>query len=166
MCYFAVKGVRHADSAASPALHPDRPCSLGANMTDSPGANASILLLDSDPFTRAILCETLERAGHVVLATSDLGEAVDRLRRTRPDLLMVRPYINGMPGPMAAQYLRARCPGLPVLIVDGFMDDDRIHVRNTTHKFHVFPRPFAPHELVAEVGAVLRNVHGRTTQPA
>jgi DNA-binding response OmpR family regulator len=134
-------------------------------MTNTPGANASILLLDSDPLTRTILGEALERVGHVVMATSDLGEAVDRLKRMRPDLLIVRPYINGMPGQMAAQYLRARRPGLPVLIVDGFMDDDRIRVQNAAHQFHIFPQPFAPDELVREVRDVLRKVNRTSTQP-
>lgn len=135
-------------------------------MTDTPGASASILLLDSDPLTRTILQETLESAGHVVMATNDLGAAVDRLKRMRPDLLIVRPYINGMPGQMAAQYLRARSPGLPVLIVDGFPDDDRVYVQNAAHLFHIFPKPFAPDQLLGEVREVLRIVHGKATQPA
>jgi DNA-binding response OmpR family regulator len=125
-------------------------------MPDTFPACASILLVDSDPLTRTILCETLERAGHVVLTTSDLGAAVDRLKRLRPDLLIVRPYINSMPGPMAAQYLRSMCPGLPVLIVDGFMDDDRIHAQNAAHNFHIFPKLFGADELLDKVREILR----------
>ena len=37
----------------------------------------------------------------------DLGAAVDRLKRMRPDLLIVRPYINSMPGHMAAAFTGA-----------------------------------------------------------
>jgi DNA-binding response OmpR family regulator len=118
-------------------------------MPNSPGPN--ILLLDSDPLTRTILHETLERAGNLVVSVGDLGAAVDRLKRMRPDLLIVRPYINSMPGHMAAQHLRVASPGLPVLVIDGSIDDERIQVRNSIHKIDSFPKPFAADELVEKV---------------
>lgn len=112
---------------------------------------ATILLLDSEPLTRTILHETLERAGHLVVSVADLGAAVDRLRRMRPDLLIIRPYINSMPGHMAAQHLRVDCPGLPVLVIDGAIDDERIQVRNSVHRIDSFPKPFAAADLVEKV---------------
>src|SRR5580700_8681096 len=112
-------------------------------MKDKSPVHASILLLDSDPIMRTILHEALERAGHLVVATQNLGEAVDRLNRMQPDLLVVRPYISTMSGYMAAQYLRSLRPGLAVLMVDGFVDDERIHVQSAVHNFHIFPKPFA-----------------------
>ena len=92
-------------------------------MTDTFTATATVLLLDSDRLMRTVLHETLERAGYLVVNAGNLGAAVDRVKRMRPDLLIVRPYINSMPGETAAQYLRAECPGLAVLIVEGFIDD-------------------------------------------
>ena len=112
---------------------------------------ATILLLDSEPLTRTILHETLERAGYLVVSIGDLGAAVNRLRRMRPDLLIVRPYINSMPGHMAAQHLRVSSPGLPVLVIDGYIDDERIHVRNAVHKIETFPQPFARADLLEKV---------------
>ena len=44
----------------------------------------TILLLVSDPVVRSILKETLEREGYTVMATGDLGQAVDRLQRAFP----------------------------------------------------------------------------------
>jgi CheY-like chemotaxis protein len=112
---------------------------------------ATILLLDSEPLTRTILHETLERAGYLVVSVGDLGAGVDRLRRMHPDLLIVRPYINSMPGHMAAQHLRVSAPGLPVLVIDGYIDDERIHVRNAVHKIETFPAPFARGDLLEKV---------------
>ncbi len=131
-----------------------------ANMTDT-FANASILLLDSDPLMRTVLHETLERARYLVVAVGGVGAAVDRLKRMRPDLLIIRPYINGMPGYMAARYLRTWCQGLPVLIVDGFLDDERIDVQNEVEDFYTFPKPFARDELLGKVRDVLHKVHER-----
>lgn len=128
-------------------------------MAEGLPGNANILLLDSDPLMRTILHETLERAGYLVVNAADVGAAVDRVKELRPDLLIVRPQISSMPGHMAAQYLRTRCPGLPVLIVGGFMDDERVHVRDSIRDFHIFPKPFAAQDLLSAVRDVLRVVY-------
>jgi len=128
-------------------------------MAETFPANANILLLISDPLMRTILQETLERAGYVVVSAGDVGSAVDRVRELRPDLLIVRPYVASMPGHMAAQYLRTRCPGLPVMIVTGYMDDQRIRDEHELNEFFMFPKPFAREDLLANVKEVLRISH-------
>jgi DNA-binding NtrC family response regulator len=130
-------------------------------MTEALPANATILLLVSDPLMRTLLHETLERAGYLVVDAGDVGAAVDRLKELRPDLLIVRPFINSMPGHMAANYLRTRCPGLPVLMVGGFMDDERVNVQTAIEDFHLFPKPFAADDLLSNVRDVLRIVHDK-----
>jgi CheY-like chemotaxis protein len=40
----------------------------------------TILLLTSEPVARLVIQEVLERAGYAVMATGDLGTAVDRLK--------------------------------------------------------------------------------------
>jgi len=110
--------------------------------------------------TRAILHDVLQRAGYLIMEAGDLGVAVDKVKMSRPDLLVVRPFISTMTGAMAAKYLRTKCPGLPVLMVDGFMKDDRLRVQSEVHDVHIFPKPFAPEELVDKVREVFR-----TTQP-
>ena len=124
-------------------------------MKDSSSTTPIILLLDSDSVTRAVLRDTLESAGYLVAAATDLGTAVDRLEEIEADLLVVRPYINSMPGRLAADYLRSNRPGLPVLIVAGFMDEDRIHDLYEVAKFHTFPQPFRRDQLLAKVREVL-----------
>src|SRR5580698_768699 len=104
-------------------------------MADKSTANANILLLISDPLMRTILQETLERAGYVVVSAADVGAAVDRVKELRPDLLIIRPYVASMPGHMAAHYLRERCPGMPVMIVTGFMDDERVRDQHELQEF-------------------------------
>jgi len=76
-------------------------------MKDFSAPDATILLLDSESVMRAGLRDALESAGYLVEMAGDLGEAVDRLAEVRPDLLITRPYINSMPGRMAADYLRS-----------------------------------------------------------
>jgi DNA-binding response OmpR family regulator len=130
-------------------------------MHDTFPANANILLLISDPLMRTILHETLERAGYLVVSAGDVGSAVDRVKELRPDLLIIRPYVASMPGHMAAQYLRTRCPGLPVLILTGFIDDQRVRDERELKEFYIFPKPFAREELLSNVREVLLTAHGK-----
>lgn len=117
---------------------------------------ATILLLVSDPVVRSAFRETLENNDYHVVSEGDLGSAVDRLRHIRPDLLIIRSYISDLPGHDAATYLRTRCPGLPVLMVGGQMEDERLSSRNAIEKFYVFPKPFAPSEMLDEVEKIVK----------
>jgi DNA-binding response OmpR family regulator len=130
-------------------------------MPNTDAGRCTILLLDSDPMTRTILHDVLQGAGYLVMDASDLGVAVDRLKMSRPNLLVVRPYISSMSGAMAAKYLRTKCPGLPVLMVDGFIKDDRLRVQREVHDLHLFPKPFAPEELLDKVKDVFRATAAR-----
>ena len=124
-------------------------------MKDFSAPDAIILLLDSESVMRAALRAALDSAGYLVVTAGDLGEAVDRLAEMRPDLLITRPYINSMPGRLAADYLRSKHHGLPVLIVAGFFDDDRINVENAIEEFYTFPKPYSRDELLAKLRNVL-----------
>ncbi len=122
--------------------------------------NKTILLLSSDPVVRPVFQEVLERGGYVVLVAGDLGDAVDRLKESRPDLLIIRSYIESIPGYDAATFLRTKCRGLRVLMVGGLIDDDRLQHRMTLEGFDAFPKPFAAAAFLEKVNNVLRKVPG------
>jgi DNA-binding response OmpR family regulator len=120
----------------------------------------TILLLVSDPVVRSILKETLEREGYTVLATGDLGQAVDRLKECIPDLLITRTYVESLPGHEAAMYLRTKCLGMRVLMLGGLLDDERLQYRAAQQGFAVFPKPYSAAALLQEVRHVLSKPHG------
>jgi CheY-like chemotaxis protein len=123
--------------------------------------NVTILLLVADQLVRAVMREVLERAGYVVVATGDLGVAVDRLKELNPDLLITRTYVNTMPGHDAAKYLRTKKPALPVLIVGGMLRDERLEYRESLENFEVFPPPYSSGEFLAKVQEVLNAAPSR-----
>ncbi len=118
----------------------------------------TILLLTSDPVVRSVIRDALEHGGYSVVAVGDLGTAVDRLKEFTPDLLVIRSYVEGIPGYDAATFLRTRCPGLPVLMVGGLIDDDRLLYRMTLEGFEVFPKPYPAAALLEKVKDVLAKV--------
>ena len=120
----------------------------------------TILLLVSDPVVRAILKETLEREGYTVVASGDLGQAVDRLQECIPDLLITRTYVESLPGHEAAMYLRTKCPEMKVLMLGGLLDDERLAYRAEQQGFEVFPKPYTAALLLREVRLVLSKPRG------
>jgi CheY-like chemotaxis protein len=120
----------------------------------------TILLLVSDPVVRAVFKEVLEDAGYTVLATGDLGNAVDRLKEVQPDLLITRTYVEGLPGHDAAVYLQSKCFKMKVLIVGGLLADDRLELRESLAGFEVFPTPYHRAELLQKVKDVLEKPRG------
>ena len=121
---------------------------------------ATILLLCSDPILRQVLQEVLEAQGYVVLPAGDLSGAVDWLSRVPADLLIVRHYLSGMPGQDAARYLRSKHHGLRILMVGGFLDDDRLLNRAMVEDINIFPKPFAAADFTRKVSEVLATQPG------
>jgi DNA-binding response OmpR family regulator len=117
--------------------------------------NTLIMLLISDPDMRTVIEDHLTSHGYLVQATSDIGVAVDRLKEGAPDLLIIRPYINSMPGHDAVKFLRSKSPGLRVLMVGGLIDDSRLSYRDLIQKVHIFPKPFSPDQLLQAVQEAL-----------
>lgn len=124
-------------------------------MPAKPILETTILLLISEPLVRLVIREVLERAGYVVMATGDLGDAVDRIGECKPDLLIISPYIETISGNDAARYLQGRCPSMRILMVAGLLDDDRLQTRAELERVEVFPKPFTGPQLLEKVHAVL-----------
>ena len=121
----------------------------------------TILLLSSDGPMRSVIQELLEDQGYTVLVAVDLGTAAELLKKCTPDLLIMRAYIEGVSAYTAAKYLRTKCPGLPVLILAGFIDDNRLQNRMILDQFEVFPKPFRAAALLEKVKDVLQHVSYR-----
>ena len=115
----------------------------------------TVLLLMSEPLARVVIQEVLERAGYLVMATGDLGTAVDRINEAKPDLLMISPYVETITGHDAAKYLQARCPSMRILMVAGLLDDKRLEYRAELERVQIFPKPFTADELLDTVRALL-----------
>lgn len=121
----------------------------------TPASQVTILLLVSDQVVRQVMHDILRHAGYVVLPAGDLGTAVDRVKQCTPDLLLTRTYVSNICGHDAAQYLRSKVPGIPVLIVGGLLADDRLQYRESIGNIDVFPKPYSVEEFLDKVREVL-----------
>lgn len=96
-----------------------------------------------------------------MLTAGNLGAALEWLKNCTPDLMMIRPYTEGVPGHEAAIYLRSVRPGVPVLIVGGIVDDPELEIRESVNGFAIFPKPYKAAELLDKVRDVIDSFAAR-----
>jgi DNA-binding response OmpR family regulator len=121
---------------------------------------ARILVIEDSPDIAALIRHYLERAGHSV---DDLGsgrDAVDRARRTSPDLVVLDLMLPGMDGWLVCQAIRQEpaTGAIPIIMVTARGEEaDRVRGLELGADDYVV-KPFSPKELVARVAALLRRV--------
>lgn len=114
----------------------------------------TVLLVDDDSQVRSVMVDMLENAGAAVIEASDGAAAVEQIRASRPDLLIVDFAMPGMNGDEVAAKAREVAPGLPVLVVTGFADSsklDEIGAADAT----VLRKPFEVRDLLRAAGRLV-----------
>ena len=123
-----------------------------------PLAGLRILTVDDDRSTREMLQEALERAGAQVMAAESVRDALGKLKRFRPDVLVSD---IGMPEEDGYELLRKvrRLPReqgglIPAIAVTGFFrDEDRAATRSAGYQA-VTRKPVNLEELLATIAAL------------
>ena len=91
----------------------------------------NILIIDDEPCVRELISRELMHDGHQVEGFADAESVMRHLRSSRPDLVILEPYMHGPSGWELLRHIKKHNPDLPVLIVtacDGFLDDPRVYV--------------------------------------
>jgi DNA-binding response OmpR family regulator len=124
------------------------------------GTPKTILLLVSD-VALSVLQSFLESRGYEVLPATDLGMAVKWLRDTRPDLLLIRPQLDTIPGDDAARYLRKKVPGMRVLMVGGIPEEMALAARFSVDHIEIFPRPFPLEDMLQAIERLIGSPYAK-----
>jgi CheY-like chemotaxis protein len=82
----------------------------------------NILVVDDDRLVRRFMTESLRTLGYQVADAADGQSAVDLLKETAFDLLIVDFAMPGMNGAEVARLARSLRPALRILIVSGYAD--------------------------------------------
>ena len=118
-------------------------------------SSPTILLVDDEESVRAIVVKILRRAKYNVLEAED-GAAALRISESHEgkiDLLLSDMYMPGLRGPEVAQALAPKRPGLKILFMSGYADQDSRSGVPAGANF--LNKPFSGKELGAAVEAVL-----------
>jgi len=126
----------------------------------SNGVLRHILVVDDDDRIRTLLSWQLEAEGFAVRCTADGADALDRIGRDRPDLVILDLSLPRVGGLDVLCQIRQEEPAgvspLPVIILSGRSGEtDRI-VGLDFGADDYLVKPFSPGELAARVRSVLR----------
>jgi DNA-binding response OmpR family regulator len=120
-----------------------------------------ILVVDDEPDLRDAVRVYLEMHGYSVLQAADGQEAVEKVRTTLPDLVVLDVMMPVMDGITALQQLRT-LSAVPVIMLTVKGDeDDKVRALRLGADDYV-TKPFSQRELLARIESVLR----RAAQPA
>ena len=122
-----------------------------------------ILLVDDEPALRELLRVTLETADIAVDESSSALEAYTRLRRRRPDLIVLDLRMPGMSGIEFCKALKEneRTASIPIVALTG-ADHEDVRAVQRAGAAAVVRKPFSPLELLA----VIERLTGRAPVPA
>lgn len=88
-------------------------------MATPEGSQASVLIADDDPLVRRVLRYALESRGYLVTEALDVAEVVAAAATGVPDLVVLDINMPGGTVQEAISALRARHPGVPILVLSG-----------------------------------------------
>ncbi len=125
------------------------------------GIRYRVLIVEDDADIRELIRYNLAQEGFIVEEAADGVQALDKVKRRVPDLMVLDLMLPGMPGLQVCRQMRAEreTAHLPILIVTakGTEVDKVLGLEMGADDYVV--KPFSPRELVARVKALLRRAN-------
>lgn len=117
-----------------------------------------VLLVDDEPMLRAVLCEYLTFAGHVVETCGDGDEALGRLRSERFDIVVSDVLMPGMDGLALCGAMRTipQLADIPVLFVTARTVEAQMQAEMDRIGDGSVFKPFEPQGLLAAMQAAMQ----------
>jgi hypothetical protein len=122
-----------------------------------PGGGETVLVVEDEPMVRQLVVRILHRLGYASLGAGDGVEALGVLAAADVPVALVvsdlvMPRMNGRE--LSEQLERVR-PGLPVLFMSGYTDDEMIRRNLLRPDAPFIQKPFAAAAFAARVGSLL-----------
>jgi CheY-like chemotaxis protein len=125
---------------------------------------AKILVVDDDPDMRLAISSVLRSRSYEVVEACDGGEALAKLRKEKPDLMLLDLLMPRMDGFAVVKELRnaqeGEYPRIPILIISSIREEasHRRYELEVGHKLDVdeyIEKPIEPFVLLERVGRLL-----------
>jgi len=162
-------------SRPAPALPPaPAPAAAAAAAPATPRVTASaprsgwtVLVVEDEDATRAVVCRLLAAQGHEVLEAEQGQRALEILSRRAGeiDIVLSDVMMPGMSGPELADRIEARWPGLPVALMSGYTERTPIHRADGSGPRPILQKPFSPERLADYLLEARTDLTSRTRTP-
>ena len=132
----------------------EAPVASTASDTVAPSAprRATLLLVDDEALVRASTAGLLQELGYEVVVAGSATEALDLMRKgLMPELVVTDHMMPGMTGAELVTELRAKMPGLPVLMMTGYANLQTDEAQGMA----LIAKPFAFADLASRIAALI-----------
>lgn len=128
---------------------------MARQFTSVPGESIhqSVLIVDDEPMARTLLRLMLVRAGFHVSEADDGFDALDKIRKNRPDVVLLDVMMPGMDGFSVCEKLRSdpATAELPIIMLSAKTDLDSINKGLRAGATVYLTKPISPEELTQHV---------------
>jgi len=117
---------------------------------------AQIVVAEDDVHLLRVVCLWLRRSHHIVHEARNGREALEAVRRHRPDVLVCdvnMPVMDGLA--LVASCAAEGLPRMGTLVLTSRCDQSQILDRLAEYGGALHPKPFSPSKLTAEVESIL-----------
>jgi two-component system, cell cycle sensor histidine kinase and response regulator CckA len=134
---------------------PDSPLPIALIADPASSGLETVLLAEDEDSVRLLAIESLERRGYRVLAAASGEEALKLESGYGPTihLLVTDVVMPGMKGPELAERIRAKRPGVRVLLMSGYAAD--VVMPGDLREATLLSKPFSPGALLNAVRSLL-----------
>jgi len=131
-----------------------------------------IFIIDDEESIRDSCSQVLKKEGYSVYTSSDGKEAVNILKSSKFDVVLLDLKLPGIPGLKILNIIKSSFPEIPVIIITGFASIESAVNTIKQGAFDYLAKPFSPEELrtmvkkalnTAETRSVYRN--SKTVEP-
>ncbi len=118
-------------------------------------AGGKVLLVEDEDMVRAVAERALTRAGYEITACANGEEGLAAIEEGGEfDIVVSDVVMPGMDGPAMVRAIRARLPGMPVLFMSGYAEE-QLRRDIDIADMHFIAKPFSVAAIGDKVGAVL-----------
>lgn len=115
-----------------------------------------ILIADDEAHVLRVASLWLERHGYDVVEAPDGAAALEILDRESVDMIISDINMPGVDGVELARIVREeRGIDVPLLLLTARCDQGELAARVEPYRVHVYPKPFVPSRLVADIDRLL-----------
>jgi NtrC-family two-component system response regulator AlgB len=111
------------------------------------GAGVNILVVDDENSLRRTIRTALESQGHAVAEAANGSQAADRVRSTRPDLVLLDLKLGRENGLDVLAELHTAAPGVGVVVITAHASIDTAVEAMRRGALDYLPKPFTPKQL-------------------
>jgi two-component system, OmpR family, KDP operon response regulator KdpE len=118
-------------------------------------SSATILVVDDEPQIRRVLRSTLSSHGYLIIDAKTGEEAVESVRKNKPDLVLLDVNMPGMGGIAACREIRQSSEAPILMLTVRNAERDKVAALDAGADDYVV-KPFGIEELLARIRAALR----------